>query len=310
MILRWLPAVLLLAPCHASAQVEVGGRAVRVASGDTLPLGGAMVVLHRISAARQGPIDSMRTTPDGQFRFRVAADSQALILASTNFSGIEYFSRPARLAPGKGDATLLVVAADTSSGVTLSLAARYLLVGRVGEGGVRTVLDLIVMQNRTELTKVAADSSRPVWSIRVPQGLTRFEVGDGEVSPAAVGLAGDTVTVSAPFSPGERQLVVTYALPSSQRRVEIPFDVRADSIVILTEEGGARVTSPGFTKAADQVMEGKTYRRFVATNREPGMVTLDLPAVGEEGKWIPRLLAAFIGLVLVGATLASLRRRR
>ncbi len=306
-----LALLLLLGPQVAGAQrVGVGGRAIRVTARDTTPLAGAMVVLHRISASRQGPLDSMRVGADGRFSFRVAPDSQALILASTRYSGIEYFSRPSRAAPGRGDASLLIVAADTSSTAPISMAARYVVVSRPAQEGVRGILDLIVMQNRGDATRVAPDSTLPAWTLRLPAGLTGFEVGDGELSPAAVGLSGDTMTVAAPLSPGERQLVVSYSVPSDRQVIELPFDFGADSVVILTEEDGARVTTPGFTRSTDQAIEGRTYRRFIATGVRPGSVSLRVPATGDTGKWAAPAIAAIMALVLAIATLASLRRRR
>lgn len=304
-------ALLVLGPPVVMAQqVGVAGRAVRVTARDTTPLTGAMVVLHRISASRQGPLDSMRAGADGRFAFRVPADSQALMLASTRYSGIEYFSRPTRVAPGHGDASLLIVAADTSSTVPISIAARYIVVSRPAREGQRGILDLIVMQNRGDATRVGRDSTLPAWTMRLPAGLTAFEVGDGEVSPAAVGLSGDTMAVAAPLSPGERQLVVSYALPSNRRTIEIPLDFAADSVVILTEEDGASVTSPGFSRTTDQPIEGRTYRRFVATGLAPGVVSVRVPVTGAMGKWLAPALATLMALVLGAATLASLRRRR
>jgi hypothetical protein len=310
-MLRAALALLVLGPQPAMAQqVGVAGRAIRVTARDTTPLAGAMVVLHRISASQQGPLDSMRAGADGRFNFRVAPDSQALILASTRYSGIEYFSRPTRVAPGRGDASLLIVAADTSSTAPISMAARYVVLSRPAQQGVRGVLDLIVMQNRGDATRVAPDSTQPAWTMRLPAGLAGFEVGDGELSPAAVGLSGDTMTVSAPLSPGERQLVVSYTLPSDRRTIDIPFDFAADSVVILAEEDGASVTTPGFTRSSDQSIEGRTYRRFVATGVRPGVVKVRVPVTGAMGKWLAPALATVMALVLLVATLASLRRRR
>ena len=293
----------------AGAQV-VGGRAVRLVGQDSVPLAGASVVLHRLSAREQGPIDSAVVARDGRFRFRVAADTLALLLASTRYSGIEYFSRPARMAAGTSDTTLLVLAADTSSAVPITIGARYLVLNRPGPGGGRGVLDLIVLQNRGGVTLVAADTTQPSWRMRLPAGLTGFQVGDGEISPAAVGLAGDTLTIASPFPPGERQLVVTYALPTSRDRYTVPLDGGADSVVMLLEEPSARVTTPGFSAADSAVIEGRTYRRWIATGVRSGEVTIRVPGAARASTRILNLLAAALGGALLLAALWILRRTR
>jgi hypothetical protein len=289
----------------------VGGRALRLVGQDSVPLAGASVVLHRLSAREQGPVDSVVVGRDGRFRFGVTADTLALLLASTRYSGIEYFSRPARMAPGASDTALLVLAADTSSVVPILIGARYLVVNRPGPGGGRGVLDLIVLQNRGGVTLVASDSTQPSWRMRLPAGLAGFEVGDGEVSQAAVGLAGDTLTISSPFPPGERQLVVTYALPAGRDRYAVPLEGGADSVVILLEEPAARVTTPGFSAADSAVIEGRTYRRWIATGVPDGEVSIRLPgAGGRAGARIPSLLAALLGGGLLVAGLWIVRRAR
>jgi hypothetical protein len=164
-----LLAFLLVRVSLVGAQV-VGGRAVRLVGQDSVPLAGASVVLHRLSAREQGPIDSVVVGRDGRFRFRVTADTLALLLASTRYSGIEYFSRPARMAPGTSDTALLVLAADTSSIAPISIGARYLVLNRPGPGGGRGVLDLIVLQNRGGVTLVAADTTQPSWRMRPAPG--------------------------------------------------------------------------------------------------------------------------------------------
>jgi hypothetical protein len=295
----------------AQATGVVGGRAVRLAGRDTLPLDGARVVLHRISAREQGPIDSATAGPGGAFRFRVARDTQALLLASTRHSGIEYFSRPARIGAADNDTSLLVLAADTSSTAPLGIGARYLVVNRPGPGGGRGVLDLVVLQNTSGITRVAPDTSRPSWSMALPRGLTGFEVGDGEVSPAAVGLLRDTLTISSPFPPGERQLVVTYMLPAGRERYEVPLG-EADSVVVLLEEAGARVASPGFAESDSSVIEGRGYRRFIATGVAAGEVALRFTdARGGAARLLPLLAAVLAAaLVLAGVRLFRAPGRR
>ena len=162
----------LLAPSGVAAQVRVGGTVARLASGDTVPLAGARVVLHRLTATQQGPVDSVLSDAAGRFQFRVIAeDTTALLLTSSRHDGIEYFSRPARPTAQGPDTGLVVLVADTSSSAPVSLAGRYLMIGRPQQGGRRGALDLIVLQNRGDMTRVARDSAAPVWSMPMPAGI-------------------------------------------------------------------------------------------------------------------------------------------
>lgn len=299
----------LLAPCHVAAQVRVGGTVARLASGDTVPLAGARVVLHRLTATQQGPVDSVLADAAGRFQFRVLPDTSALVLTSSRHDGIEYFSRPARLTAEGPDTGLVVLVADTSSSAPVSLAGRYLMIGRPQQGGRRGALDLIVLQNRGDMTRVAGDSAAPVWSMPMPAGIEDFTPGESEFSAAAVGHRGDSLTISAPLSPGDRQLMVTYTLPPGVKRVKVPFASATDSVVLLLEEPTARVVTPGFAVRDSQVIETRTYQRWVGSMPAAGEVEVKFATPGEGGREATLALAALLAAGLLTGAIVLLRRR-
>jgi hypothetical protein len=287
----------------------VGGTIMRLTAGDTVPLPGARVVLHRLTAARQGPVDSVLADAAGRFHFGVKPDTSALLLTSSRHDGIEYFSRPAR-AGGQGDDTgLVIIVADTSAAAPVRLSGRYLMVGRPEQGGRRGALDLIVLQNRGELTRVARDSSTPVWTMPLPAGIEDFTPGQSEFSAAAVGHRGDSLTISAPLSPGDRQLMVTYTLPRGVRSLRVPFAAPTDSIVLLLEEPTARVVTPGFAVTDSQVIEARTYHRWVGSLASPGSVEVKFLVPGEGGREATLALAALLAAGLLAGGVVLLRRR-
>lgn len=302
-------AAALLLPAQAAAQARVGGMVGRLAAGDTLPLGGTRVVLHLLTAARQGPVDSVLSDAAGRFRFSVKADTSALLLASSRYDGIEYFSRPARATAQRADTGLLVLVADTSSGAPVSLAERYLMIGRPEQGGRRGALDLIVLQNRGDLTRVARDSTSPVWTMPLPAGIENFTPGESEFSAAAVGHKGDSLTISAPLSPGDRQLMVTYTLPRGTRNVKVPFAAATDSVVLLLEESTARVVSPGFAVADSQVIETRIYHRWVGSVPAAGAVEVRFEVPGEGVGEATLALAALLAAGLLVGGIVLVRRR-
>jgi len=299
----------LLVPARLAAQARVGGRVSRLTAADTVPLAGARVVLHLLTATHQGPVDSTLTDAAGRFEFRVTADTAALLLTSSRHDGIEYFSRPARATTLGPDTTLAVLVADTSSSAPVSLAGRYLMIGRPEQGGRRGALDLIVLQNRSDRTRVARDSAAPVWTMPLPVGIEEFAPGESEFSAAAVGHRGDSLTISAPLSPGDRQLMVTYALPRGVKRLAVPFADASDSVVLLLEEPTARVVTPGFAVVDSQVIETRTYHRWVGSMPAAGAVEVRFPVPGEGGREATLALAALLAAGLLIGGLMLLRRR-
>jgi hypothetical protein len=263
------------------------------------------VVLHRLSVQVQGPIDTTVTDPEGRFAFRMAADTAALFVLSTNHHGIEYFSRPLQLAPGGAD-TVTILAHDTSSSAPVALGERYVLVSRAAAPAARrAVLDLLIVRNRSPYTRAAPDTSRATWTLRLPEGAADLVAGEGEFSAAAFEQRGDTLRYLAPVTPGERQLVVRYTLPAAGE-LAFPMPGTADSVIVMLEDRDARVTTDGFTRGDSTVIEGQTYFRW--TGRDGGEPVA--VAFGGAGGTSPLpWLVGVLGLALAGGIVWAMRRR-
>jgi hypothetical protein len=296
-------------PAQVAAQARVGGMVSRLAGSDTLPQPGARVVLHALTAAHQGPVDSTLADASGRFEFRVKPDTATLLLTSSRYDGIEYFSRPARATAARPDTGLVILVADTSSSAPVTLAGRYLMIGRPEQGGRRGALDLMVLQNRGDRTRVARDSSVPTWGMPLPKGIEDFTPGESEFSAAAVGHHGDSLTISAPLSPGDRQLMVTYTLPRGVKSLKVPFATGTDSVVFLLEEQTARVVTPGFAVRDSQVIETRTYRRWVGSMPAAGVVEVKFPVPGEGSREATLALAAVLAAGLLAGGFLLVRRR-
>ncbi|HEX5632240.1 MAG TPA: hypothetical protein VFX50_03395, partial [Gemmatimonadales bacterium] len=277
---------------------------VQVRAADTVPIAGP-VVLHKLAMATQGPVDTVRTGADGRFAFRVAPDTAAIFLLSSRFAGIEYFSRPLRVQPGLGDSVAVEVH-DTSSTAPVTLTGRYLLVSRATQGGRRSVLDLLIVRNPGPLTRAAADSAAPTWTVPLPKDAGDLDAGEGEFSAAAFEQDGDSLRYLAPVLPGERQLVVRYTVPAGGT-LEFPTLPVAESLVVMLEEREARVTTDGFARADSTVIDGQTYWRWVGRGDVPA-VALGFPGFDTGRDPLPWLVA-LLGLVLAGGVWLALRRR-
>lgn len=271
------------------------------------PAAGVRVVLHRVGRATQGPVDTTFTGPSGRFAFQFALDTTANYLISAQYAGIEYFSQPLAARPGVADRDVSLVVFDTSSTVPVRTRSRTVVVGAPDPIGARTVIDWLVLENRSERTRVNPDSLDPTWSAPLPPEARNAALGDARtsvISPEAVLFRNDSVVLIAPVSPGTRELLLQYELPGSVAAVAVDL-AGADSAEIFLEERGASVATAGWQVADSQFFEGRSFRRFRRTG-SGALVTLRFPRrIGEE---VLPLLVAVTALILVGFAWYRLRR--
>jgi hypothetical protein len=153
-----LAAILLLivriVPLAGQATTVAAGHVMRVNGSDTVAVPGARVVLHRVGRDVQGPIDSLVAGRDGSFRFRFRADTAALHILSSRYAGIEYFSPPLAVNPAQPDTGATLVVFDTSSTAPVQVEARHFVVSRPLDDGTRMVLELVVLSNAGQATRV------------------------------------------------------------------------------------------------------------------------------------------------------------
>jgi hypothetical protein len=281
----------------------------RVLTADSASVSGARVVLHRIGQDSQGPIDSTRSDRRGRFQFSFHPDSGAFYLLSAEHAGIEYFSQPVPTNPEQPDTGIPILVYDTSSSAPVSLEARHIVVSRPGQDGSRSVLDLMVLRNDSRLTRIAADTSRPTWSGPLPAGSIGLDVAESDFSRDALARRGDSVTVLAPFSPGEKQLTVQYLSPSNLPVIELPFDRSGVTINVLAEEAGVKVSGSAVALADTQVLQGRSFRRWTGVSQPGGVVRIQLPRTGRAPSWLLALLVGTLTITLAGAGWRLLRTR-
>lgn len=273
-------------------------------------MGGARVVLHRVGRAAQGPLDSTRSDARGRFRFSFRDDTTAIYLLSARYKGIEYFSPPVHTNPDRPDTAIRIVVSDTSSTVPVSLVARHLVVMQPGEDGSRSVLDLLVLRNEGKATRVAPDSARPSWSGSLPRGTIGLELGESDFSPDAVSRRNDSLILTAPLSPGDKQITVQYLVPSNRATLELPFQDSVSSVNVLTAEKDARVTGGSLALADSQIIQGRAFRRWTGDVPAGGTVRVALPGVRHTPQWVVAGLVGAMALILGGAGWRILARRR
>jgi hypothetical protein len=273
---------------------------LQVSGPDTLPVADRWVVMHQVTSAGGGAIDSVRTDRFGAYFLRAAErDTNALYLSSVSHLGITYFAPPVRAIEFTSDTAETLFVYDTSSTApTVDLTQRFVVIRAAGPDGARSVLELLTLANEGTLTRVAPDSTAPVWREVLPTGAVRFEIGESDVSPEAVFRSGDTVGLIAPMPPGEKQLVFGYRLPGSDAQLSVPVHQAVGRLEVLVEDTLAVMTTNTLRRSGDEVMQSIRFARYEGANVPAGAaVTFQFPEA-------PLALQQFWWVLVVGAALA------
>ncbi|MDH3458615.1 MAG: hypothetical protein OER90_17385 [Gemmatimonadota bacterium] len=293
--------------------LRVTGRVVRMVGGDSTAVVGRWVVLHAVLGPTEGAaIDSQRTDRTGRYALGQAlVDTSALYLTSVEHQDVAYFSEAFAPPPSGVEVVPPLVVYDTSAtDPPIEVAERHVLVRRPESGG-RRVVELFVLVNRGERTRVAADSFSPVWQGAVTPLAREFEIGMSDLGTDAIEYHANTLTVFAPIPPGERQILVGYLLGSNLDSMTVIVDQPIERLSILLEDSLASLDAPALTLRGVEELDGSMLRRYGAESIERGArVTLRFGS-GRRARspvvWIVIPLAA---VVLFGVFALWWRRTR
>ncbi len=243
---------------------QVSGRVVHVRDADSVPVPGIWAVLHQVTLESGGPVDSVRTDRAGRYRVRaLKRDTAAVYIVSVTYDGIAYFTRPIHQFRGTRDSAEALAVFDTSSTEPrIELAQRHLIVRRPEADGSHHVLELLVLRNGGSRTRIAQDTSRPVWQGMLPADVIQFEVGESDVASDAVYRRGDSIAVAAPLPPGQKQILLSYVLPSSVPRLALRLDQPVSRMNVLVEDSTAALEGGGLKSVGSENIQGESFLRF------------------------------------------------
>ncbi|GIW51259.1 MAG: hypothetical protein KatS3mg081_0614 [Gemmatimonadales bacterium] len=288
-------------PAAGSAQgFALSGRVLKIEGPDSAALSGARVVLHGITVESGAPLESTLTDPAGRYRLRVRSpDSSAVYVVSVLYKGVAYFTAPVS-APEQEEIRLEpILVYDTSSvRPQIELSQRHLVVRRREDRRGRRVLEILVLANRGRLTRIAPDTSRPVWQTQLPKGALGLEVGESDLSYEAVYRRGNAVAVAAPIPPGEKQILLSYFLPGD--RLELTLDQPVARLNLLAEDSAARLVAGPLQNLGIQDLEGIGFARFAGNGLAPGsevILQFDTGGLSPAAWWW--LVVALAGVVLL-----------
>lgn len=295
---------------------SIEGRVIRPGRTAPVPVRDVWVVLHRVGPDAAGPVDSMRTRTDGSYRFRYRAtgDTSAVYFVSNYRGGVAYFTEPLRKPVVRGEAAELMVFDTTSALVPITVRARHIVVPVPDSGGGnrRTVIEVYELSNDSTVTRVAGGPDGATFDALLPAGVDSVTGGQGDISPAAVHVVNGRLRVSAPLAPGLKQLSFYYELPLSSDEISYPLDGEVPVLEVLIEDPNGTAIGGGLADVGPAQVEGRTFRRFLASNAPAGaVVRITAPGAGAGSSRTLRLLLVVTAVgaaMLLGLGMAFMRK--
>jgi hypothetical protein len=309
-------AVLLGAQSGATAPATLSGRVVHRGPSDRA-LARHWTYLHEFSGDSNRVLDSARTDAAGRYRLTVPrADTGARYVVATQYAEVDYFSEALRIDRARIAVDTIFVY-DTTAVGAMTLRHRLVAVFRAeaasGRRARAVVQEMVEVGNPGTRTRIATDTTNPVWTIRLPPGLGEWALAGGDVTADAVWFSGDTVKLFAPIWPGA-PLRASYRYTLATREIRVPVDQRTEELTVLVDDTTAAVEGEGagasLVPLGSRELEG---RRFAAYRAGPvdagGVIRVQLsrgPLTPED--LLPYVIAA-AGLALAGGLWYALRRR-
>lgn len=294
---------------------RIEGQVVRaVGGGDTAPVPGEWVILHRVGANAAGPLDSMRTRANGTytFRYRPSSDTTAIYFVSTVRGGVAYFTAPSREAIVRGGSADLMVFDTTSAPLPITVRGRHLIVTAPDSTSrrVRTVVEVYELSNDSSTTRVPGSDGRFTFEAALPSGVTEVTGGEGDVSPESMRVEQGRLRVYAPFAPGLKQLSFLYQLPI-EAALAYPIDEPTSVLEVLIEDARGTAVGAGLLEVSPVQVEGRPFKRFLAQDvAAPAMVDISAPGSGTDARTLRvMLVVTALGAAMLLALGALFLRR-
>ncbi|MCZ6917696.1 MAG: hypothetical protein O7I93_13040 [Gemmatimonadetes bacterium] len=284
----------------------MSGRVYAVLGRDTIPLSDHWILMHAVGPDGGQVVDSGRTDAVGAYVLQAPSrDTLAVYLSSLSYRDIAYFSEPVRFSAFTSDTAETLFVYDTSSvAPAITVVERHVVVRGREADGTRPVLELVVLENRGRVTRIASDTTNPVWQGAIPRGVLNLEVAATDVSPEAVYRRGDSVAMVAALPPGfinRKQLVFGYILESGERDLVFPIDQPIERFQVLIEDPGVEMMDGPLVAEGTTNMEDVEFVRFEATGVPAGGVV----AFRLSGKSAPMVALLWTIIGLSGAAMIA-----
>lgn len=296
------------AAAPAAGARTVSGRVVRPGAEAFAPVSGTWVTLHRVGRDRAGPLDSVRTAPDGAFRFayQLSGAPDAIYFVSASYAGIAYFSSGLAQPDVSGQDAEIQVFDTTSSGIRLTVRGRHVILSASTGGTRRGLIEVFEVTNDSSRTLIGVNDKAPTFRVRIPPGAQDFKVAQGDVPADAVSFVDGEVQVQMPFAPGLKRLSFSYSMDADAFPLKVPVQFATGVLEVLAEDPQASVSAPMLVETAPASLDGRNFRRFLGNDvPASGVLEMDLPGSGQAQK--TRIVISLVVAIAL-AMLVSLAR--
>jgi hypothetical protein len=229
------------------------------------------VTLHRVTSAESGVVGSQVTGGDGSFQFTLpAADSAGfeVYFVTAEYLSVRYFGQPIHGAAVPDGYAVAVY--DTASALpgAIRVARRDVVLLPQSQGGWEAN-EIIRIRNEAGRTLVSA-GGLPTWELRLPQGVTDFQAGEGELTAAEVVTMGDRVLLLTSLLPGDRELFLRYRIPVSLEGAVLPVETPTDTFNVFVGQPSPAVEVGGLLTTNVVEVQGERFVQYGATSLQSG----------------------------------------
>ena len=230
---------------------------------------------------------------------------------STNYKGIEYFSRVGAFGDSmtahgnKGLVLDLNVAETTDKDDNITVSSHRMLMAMDQDKGILLIKELMVVQNRGKHTYVgnreAAPGKKETLHISLPEGVDGFQnlqgVRNSDIVPTGNGAV-DTV----PIKPGIKRIQFSYSVDTKGKDFKFlkVLNLETKQFGILFPEAGVQMVSDQLTLQGPMESKGQKFYTLSGRDLPAGFqITVDLNGAkkGSMVKWGVVLL----GVIILGA---------
>jgi hypothetical protein len=134
-------------------------------------------------------------------------------------------------------------------------------------------LEILLLENPGQTTRIATDTASPVWQGAIPSGAFNLEVAPGDISPTSLYRRGDSVAVAAAVPPGpenRKRIIFGYILPKDLRDLTVPVDQPLGRLQVLIEDPSVEMVGGSLSLQAPEFMDNIQFMRFDGTDIPSG----------------------------------------
>ena len=249
--------------------------APRVLSGTVVlgdqPVPAVPVTLHRVTPDASGPVAGGVTGSDGGFDFTLPpSDSAAfeVFFVTAEYLSVRYFGQPVHGAAAPANYAVAVFDTTSALAGAVRVPRRDIVLIPETEGGWEAN-EIIRLHNGADRT-IVSRGGLPVWEMELPEGITDFQAGEGEMTAAEVTQMGNRAMLVASLVPGDRELFLRYRIPLSLEDVILPMGTAVDTFNVFVGQPSPAMEVAGLQTTKVVEVQGERFVQYGTTGVEAG----------------------------------------